>query len=373
MAETQLQLKSTITSQGQLQLALARVPVPQPKAHEVLVRIEAAPINPSDLAVLINAGDINTLAVSGQGEEAVATMAVPPQALKALAKRLDKGIPVGNEGGGTVVAAGSNCQALLGKTVGVSGGGMYCQYRVVPAASCLAMHPGTDVAAAASSFINPLTALCMVETMRLENHTALVHTAAASNLGQMLVKICQADGVPLVNIVRKPEQVELLQGLGAEWVCNSSAEDFSQQLVQAVAATGATLAFDAIGGGRLAGQILTAMENVASQAMSQWSPYGSEVTKQVYVYGALDLNPIQLNRSFGMCWGVGGWLLPPFLQRLGMERFQVLRRRVADEINTTFASHYTREISLREVLAEEALRSYTKQATGEKYLIRPQA
>ncbi len=372
LPETQLQLRSEITSDGQLRLSLNRIPVPQPKAHEVLVRVDATPINPSDLAVLLGPAAVDSLAVEGAGENAKVTMAVEPRILKAYAARLDKAIPVGNEGSGVVVAAGEQGQGLIGKVVGAAGGGMYCQYRCVPAMACLVMNEGTTVEQAASSFVNPLTSLSMVETMRMENHTALVHTAAASNLGQMLVKICKDDGVPLVNIVRKQEQVDLLKGIGAEYVCNSSDPDFMEQLVNALEKTGATLAFDAIGGGKLASQIITAMEIVASKNMKEWTPYGSDVLKQVYVYGGLDINPIQLNRSFGMTWGVGGWLLTPFLQRLGMERLQELRKRIANEINTTFASHYTQEISLQQALTEETIRSYAKQATGEKYLIRPQ-
>ena len=370
--ETQLQIKSAISSDGKLKLSLDRIPVPTPGPKEVLIRVDATPINPSDLAVLIGPADVSSRTFTGEGESTVVTMDVDPRIVKAMALRVDKAIPVGNEGGGVVVAAGEKAQGLVGKVVGVAGGGMYCQYRCVPAMSCLVMNEGTQVEQAASSFVNPLTSLSMVETMRMEGHTALVHTAAASNLGQMLVKICKADGVPLVNIVRKAEQAALLKELGAEYVCNSSEPTFFEDLINALAATGATLAFDAIGGGKLASQIITAMEIVASKNLPAWTPYGSDVHKQVYVYGGLDISPIQLNRAFGMTWGVGGWLLTPFLQRVGMERLQVLRKRVADEIDTTFASHYTKEISMIDVLTEEAISQYTKQATGEKYLIRPQ-
>ena len=278
-----------------------------------------------------------------------------------------------NEGAGIVVAAGADesAQALIGKTVGMIGGAMYSQYRCVPAKQALVLPDGTAPAEGASCFVNPLTSLGMVETMRLEGHNALVHTAAASNLGQMLQKVCLEDDVPLVNIVRKAEQVELLRGMGASHVCNSSEPTFMKDLTDALIATGATLAFDAIGGGTLAGQILTCMEAAASATGAGYSPYGSATHKQVYIYGGLDRSPIVLTRSFGMAWGVGGWLLFPFLQKIGPEASQKLQRRVAAEIKTTFASSYTREVSLAEALTLEAISVYGKQAAGEKYLINP--
>lgn len=366
------QIRSKITSAGKLELSLATVEVPEPGDDEVVIRIEATPINPSDLGLLIGPADVNSIQVSGSAEDPVVTMDVPENMLKPLAARLDESMPVGNEGAGTVVAAGNNAQALMGKVVGVAGGAMYSEYRVLPASACLVMNEGTSATEAASCFVNPLTALSMVETMRMEGHSALVHTAAASNLGQMLVKICQADQVPLVTIVRKAEHVEILKSLGAEHVCNSSDPSFMDNLVNAIEATGATLAFDAIGGGKLASQILTAMEITASKKEAEYSRYGSSVHKQVYIYGGLDRSPTVLTRSYGMAWSVGGWLLTPFIKRMGPERFQQLRQRVADEIHTTFASHYTREVSLAEALSEEAIKAYSKQATGEKYLIKPQ-
>lgn len=369
---TQQRLVSTLASNGQLTLSLETIPVPTPADHEVLVRIDATPINPSDLALLIGPADVSSLRIAGSQANPVAIMDVAPALLKALAPRLDKPMPVGNEGAGVVVAAGKNAQPLLGKMVGVAAGDMYCQYRCVPAAQCLVMNEGTSAQAAASCFVNPLTSLSMVETMRMEGHKALVHTAAASNLGQMLVRICKADGVPLVNIVRSESQVKLLQALGAEFICNSSAPSFKQDLVEALSTTGATLAFDAIGGGQLASQILTSMEIAINRNSPDYSRYGSSVHKQVYIYGGLDMNPIVLNRNFGMAWGVGGWLLTPFIGRMGMDRFKQLRQRVADEIHTTFASHYTRQLSLAEALSADAISGYSKQATGEKYLILPQ-
>lgn len=366
------QIRSKISSDAKLELSIERIPVPQPGPDEVLIRIEATPINPSDLGLLVGPADVSSMQVSGSADNPVVTMDVPEKMLRAVTPRLDKSLPVGNEGAGVVVAAGENAKDLLGKTVGVAGGQMYSQYRCVPAASCLVMNEGTTPAEAASCFVNPLTSLSMVETMRMEGHKALVHTAAASNLGQMLVKICQADDVPLVTIVRNEKQVEILKSLGAKHICNSSSENFMSDLIKAIDETGATLAFDAIGGGTLAGQILTAMEVVANKNAKNYSPYGSTVHKQVYIYGGLDRSPTVLNRSFGMFWSVGGWLLTPFIARMGQERFQQLRKRVADEINTTFASSYTKEVSLTEALSEEAIKDYTKQATGTKYLIRPQ-
>jgi NADPH2:quinone reductase len=366
-----LQLRSIIKSDGTLELSLQTLPIPQPKDDEVLVRIEASPINPSDLGLLFGAADPSTMRASGTADRPVVTANVPEKLMRAMAARVDKSLPVGNEGAGVVVAAGADAQALIGKTVGVIGGAMYSQYRCLPAKQVLPFPEGTAPAEDASWFVNPLTSLGMVETMRLEGHKALVHTAAASNLGQMLQKVCLADDVPLVNIVRKPEQVELLRSMGASHVCNSSEPTFMKDLTGALIETGATLAFDAIGGGTLAGQILTCMEAGASATGAPYSPYGSTTHKQVYIYGGLDRSPIVLNRSFGMAWGVGGWLLFPFLQRIGPEGAQKLQARVAAEIKTTFASHYTREVSLAEALTLEAIAVYGKQATGEKYLLNP--
>jgi NADPH:quinone reductase len=370
-----LQLRSTIKGDGTLELALATVDIPQPREDEVLVRVEAAPINPSDLGLLFGAADMTTMQAVGSAQSPRITAAVPAGAMPAMAGRLDQSLPVGNEGAGTVVGAGASpaAQALMGKTVAILGGAMYSQYRSIKAAQCLVLPEGTTAKDGASCFVNPLTALGMVETMRLEGHTALVHTAAASNLGQMLCKICLNDGVALVNIVRKPEQAALLRDLGATHVVDSSADDFIEALTQALADTGATLAFDATGGGKLAGQILGCMEAAAVRTAKEYSRYGSNVYKQVYIYGGLDRSPTVLNRNFGMTWGLGGWLLTPFLQKIGPEAAQRLRERVAAEVKTTFASHYTREVSLAEALSPEAIAVYGKQATGEKYLVRPNA
>jgi NADPH:quinone reductase-like Zn-dependent oxidoreductase len=312
--------------------------------------------------------------VTGSGDEAVVTAQIPPQLMRALAGRVDQSLPVGNEGGGVVIEAGSSpqAQALLGKTVGILGGAMYAQYRTVKAADALAVHADATPKDAASCFVNPLTALAMVETMRLEGHTALVHTAAASNLGQMLVKICVKDGVDLVNIVRSVEQSALLKSFGAKYVVDSSTPTFMEDLIAALTATGATIAFDAIGGGKLAGQFLTGMEVAANQrAGGAYSRYGSTTYKQVYIYGGLDTGPTELNRAFGMSWGLGGFLLTPFMQKVGPAEVQRLRQRVADELKTTFASHYTAEISLTEALQPDVMAAYNKKSTGAKYLINP--
>ena len=366
------QIRSEVTKEGKLLIYVESTAMPEPKEDEVLIRIEASPINPSDLGLLIGPADVSSMSVSGEGENAVVTMDIPEGLLRMLETRLDQSLPVGNEGGGVVVKAGhKDLEDLVGKTVGVAGGSMYSQYRCVNAASCFVMQEGVTSAESASCFVNPLTALGMVETMRLENHSALVHTAAASNLGQMLIKICLDEDVPLVNIVRKEEHVEKLNSLGAKFVCNSSKETFMQDLVSALVETGATIGFDATGGGKLSGQILTAMEVAANQTATEYNRYGSNTFKQVYIYGGLDRSPTTLNRAFGFSWGLGGWLLTPFIGRVGPERFEELKQKVADEIKTTFASHYTKEISLEEVLQPENINVYSKQATGEKYLVNP--
>jgi NADPH:quinone reductase len=368
-----LQLRSTVKKDGTLELSLARVATPEPKPEEVVVRVEASPINPSDQGLLFGGADLSTTKVSGTADSPVLTASIAPTAMKAMAGRLDQSLPVGNEGAGVVVQAGAApaAQALLGKTVAILGGAMYSQYRCIKAAQCLVLPTGTTPAEGASSFVNPLTALGMVETMRAEGHKALVHTAAASNLGQMLTKICVKDKVGLVNIVRKPEHVDILKKLGATHVCTSSAPTFMDDLTEALVATGATIAFDAIGGGTLAGQILTAMEIAANRTAKEYSRYGSTVHKQVYIYGGLDRGPTSFNRTFGMAWGIGGWLLTPFLQKIGFEAAQRLRERVAAEIKTTFASTYTKEVSLAEALQLPEVAVYSKLTTGEKYLINP--
>jgi NADPH2:quinone reductase len=376
LPDTALELRSLVTSQGTLELSLHDVPVPTPVANEVLVRVEAAPINPSDLGLLVANADMATATVAGTPERPIVTASLGPGALEALSARLDQSLPVGNEGAGVVVAAGSSeaAQALLGSRVGVAGGAMYTQYRVIDASACLVLPEGATAKDGASSFVNPLTALGMLETMRREGHSGLVHTAAASNLGQMLVKLCAKDGVPLVNVVRKPDQEALLRSLGAVHVVNSTSPTFTAELTEALKATSATLAFDATGGGTLASQILNGMEQAASSTDGAgYSRYGSTVHKQVYIYGGLDTGPTTLTRNFGMAWGIGGWLLTPFLIGAGAEVVARLRARVAAELTTTFASAYTREVSLAGMLRPEAFNAYDKRATGEKFLVTPQA
>ena len=375
-ANSSKEIRSMVTSEGNIEISIAYVDMPIPGDDEVLIEVHAAPINPSDLGLLLSfAADLSTIKVSGSGDETITSMKIHPALMGAMKPRIDQSMPVGNEGSGVVVDAGTNAKEFIGKTVGLAGGSMYSQYRCVPAANCLVMEEGTSPAEAASSFVNPLTALAFIETMKMENHTAIVHTAAASNLGQMLVKICKDDDIPLVNIVRKQEQVDLLKDIGAEHICNTSDPDFMESLVSALVATGATLGFDATGGGNngeLPGQILAAMEVAANKMAKEYSRYGSDTYKQVYIYGGLDQSPTILKRSYGMSWGLGGWLLTPMIGRIGMEKFQAMRARVAKEIKTTFASTYANEVSFEEMLQPETIKSYAKQATGQKYLVNPQ-
>jgi NADPH:quinone reductase-like Zn-dependent oxidoreductase len=368
-----LQLRSLIKKSGEFELSLLDVATPEPGPDEIVVRIEAAPLNPSDIGLLLGPADMANAAASGTKDNRVVKARVPDAAMKAMAGRLDASLPVGNEGAGIVVKAGDSdaARALLGKTAAMIGGAMYAQYRCIKIADCLILADGVTPTEGASSFVNPLTALGMVETMRREGHMALVHTAAASNLGQMLNRICIKDGIGLVNIVRSAQQEKLLRGIGAAHVCDSSAPGFIEDLTKALVATGATLAFDAIGGGKLVSQILNAMEAAVNSKAKTYSRYGSNVHKQVYIYGGLDLRPTELSRGFGMAWGVGGWLLFPFLQKIGAADAARLRARVAAEIRTTFASGYTRIISLHEALELETIAAYAKRATGEKFLINP--
>ena len=363
------QLRSLVTADGELRLSIETVPTPVPGANEVLVRMEAAPINPSDIGLLIATADVS----KAERDGAIVTAPIPEATMGGLTARVGESMPVGNEGCGTVVAAGEapDEQALIGHMVAIIGGATYAEYRAVPTMMLIDLPTGTTAAQGASCFINPLTALAMVETMRTEGHTALVHTAAASNLGQMLNRICLADGVQLVNIVRRPEQATLLRDQGAQIVCDSSQPTFTKDLTAALTTTGATIAFDAIGGGKLVSQILGCMEAAANANATEYSRYGSNVYKQAYIYGALDRGPTELIRTFGLSWGLGGFLLMPFLQKAGLEVMLRLRQRVIDELTTTFASHYTDEVSLADTLDPDTIRKYARQATGEKFLIRP--
>jgi NADPH2:quinone reductase len=367
------QLHSTVHENSTVTLALVEADLPAPGLDDVVVRMEAAPINPSDLGVMFARADMNTIVRDASVAAHAVRATLSPEAMQAAAGRVGLTIPAGNEGGGVVVAAGTSdaAQALLGKVVGVRGGAMYAQYRCIAAQECLVLPDGTASVDAASCFVNPLTALGMVETMRMEGHTGLVHTAAASNLGQMLQKICTADGIPLVNIVRKPEQAELMRRIGATYVCDTSQPTFTDDLTNALVDTGATLGFDATGGGELASQILAAMEAAANRNAKAFSRYGSTVHKQVYVYGSLEGGPTLLHRTYGMSWGVGGWLLTNFLRQISLETADQLKKRVATEIKTTFASHYTKVVSLAGALEPDEIAQYSKRATGQKYLIDP--
>jgi hypothetical protein len=371
--KTALQLRSLAKASGELELSLAEVLVPEPGPDDVLIRVEATPINPSDLGLLVGGADMSSAKSSGTKEQPVVTANIPPPALRAMAARLDQSMPVGNEGAGVVVKAGSSpaAQALLGKMVAGLGGEMYSQYRMLNVAQCLPLPDGTSAKDGASCFVNPLTALSFVETMKMQGRTGIVHTAAASNLGQMLVKICQKDNVPLVNIVRKKEQADILKGLGAKYIVDSTSPTFMEDLITALAETKTTLGFDAIGGGPLAGQLLVTMEAAASRNMKEFSRYGSGQETQVYIYGRLDMSQTTVPPGVGFAWNLSGYLLTPFLQKAGPEVRARMRQRVVDELTTTFASHYTAEISLAEALDLKTLQAYNAKATGEKYLINP--
>ncbi len=373
LPDTNLTMLTLVKPEGELVVSLERRPMPTPKSHEVLVQILATPINPSDLGLLFGAADMSTARASIRDGLPQITADIPPAGMRAMGGRIGEALAIGNEGCGTVVAAGDSpeAQALLGKTVALIGGEIFAEYRCLPAQMCMVLPDGTDPKDGASCFVNPLTSLAFTEVMKAEGHSAIVHTAAASNLGQMLVKICAKDGIPLVNIVRSDAQVEILKSIGATHIVNSSADDFIDQLVAAIVVTGATIGFDAIGGGKLAGQILSAMEVAAVKRMATYSRYGSDTFKQVYIYGALDLGPTILNRAFGLTWSLSGFLLTPFLQKAGMETNLRLRARVVHELTTTFKSHYSHEISLTEALSLDVAHAYNAKRTGEKYLIRP--
>ena len=378
-----LQLQSLVKD-GSVELSLIESTVPSPKEDEVVVRIVAAPINPSDVYTILSGGDASKAVASGTKERPVATAPISAAAmgLSSVAGRVGQPVFPGNEAGGVVVAAGSSAaaQALIGKVVGVWGGAMYSEYRVLkvtgtPIPPAVPMKAGITPTQAAACFVNPLTALGMVETMKLEKHKGLLHTAAASNLGQMLVKICLADGIPLVNVVRKPEQAELLKKIGAKYVCDSSQATFEKDLEQALYETGATLAFDAVSGGTLSSTIFSAMEKASirreAEAGGEYNRYGSNTMKQLYIYGRLDPGPITLAPTFGFSWGMGGWLLIPFMLKAGKEVSESMIKRVVDEIDTTFVSGYTDEITLQEALDVGVVAKFAKTATGQKYLVRP--
>ena len=374
LPETNLTMLTLAKPEGELEVYFERRPMPEPKPHEVLVKVLTTPINPSDLGLLFGGADMSSARVGTRDGLPMITADIPPPGMRAMASRIGDALPIGNEGCGVVVKAGSSpeAQALMGKTVALLGGEMYAEYRCLPVQMTMPLPDGTDPVDGASCFVNPLTSLAFTETMRMENHSAIVHTAAASNLGQMLVKICAKDGIPLVNIVRSDAQVEILKSIGAKYIVNSSADDFMDRLIDAIVETGATIGFDATGGGKLAGQILTAMEAAAVKRMTTYSRYGSDTFKQVYIYGALDLSPTTFSaRSFGLTWALGGFLLTPFMAKAGMETVGRMRKRVVDELTTTFKSHYSHEISLTDALSLDVAQAYNAKRTGEKYLIKP--
>lgn len=365
-----LELRSLVTEDGRLELSLQEVDAPEPGPDQVVVRVEAAPIHPSDIGLLLGPADLGALATGGSADRPVVTAPIPPERRARLALRVGQSVPVGNEGAGVVVRAGGDALHMLGKTVAIVGGGMYTQYRTLDATDCVILPPGVTPAEGAACFVNPMTALSLVETARMEGYKGLIHTAAASVLGQMLVRICQADGVPLVNVVRSSAQVELLRGLGAEHVVDSSSPEFMRDLTEAISATGALVAFDAVGGGELPNQLLTAMDAAISRDVTGYSRYGVATHKQVYIYGGLDPRPTVIDRTFGLYFGVSGFMLGSFLQRIGPDRAR-LQARIVAELATTFASRYVAEVSLAEALSPEVITAYAKRATGEKYLINP--
>lgn len=372
LPDTFKQLRTLVTENGKLELSLADVKMPTPGDTDIVIRVEATPINPSDLGLLVGAGDLSTLRNEGSKDNPKLVADISGAGMRAMQARIGQSLAVGNEGAGTVVAAGSSdaAQVLMGKKVTGLGGEFYGEYRMLNVAQVMELPEDASARDGASCFVNPLTALSFPETMRMEGHKALIHTAAASNLGQMLNKICIADGVPLVNVVRKPEQEKILRDLGAQHVVNSSSDTFMEDLIKAIAETKATLAFDAVGGGPLAGQLLTAME-AAANIGAEYSRYGSADPKHVYIYGRLDLSPTMIPPGVGMAWSAGGYLLTYFLQKIGAEGREKLRKRVMAELKTTFASHYTDEISLAEALDPDTLQNYNAKRTGEKFLINP--
>lgn len=364
------QWRSRISAQGELTLTLDDVALPEPTADEVIVRVDAAPINPADLGLLFGPADRASLVFEQHDGKPSIRGRVPDSRLATVQARLDQALPLGNEGAGMVIAAGIDAQHLLGRVVALRDR-MFTTHRLAKAADCLPMRDGISAEQAAAALINPMTALGMVETLRREGHRGLIHTAAASNLGQMLVKLCLADGIPLINIVRHPEQVDLLRALGATHVLDSSAPGFNTALIDAIEATGATLAFDAIGGGSTADTLLAAMEAALLRTTGGYSRYGSPVHKQVYVYGMLDPSPRVLSGGYGMAWGIGGWLMSWCLASLDEADRQRLRERVIAEIDTTFASQYALRLPLAQALSADAVKVYGTPRTGQKVLLLP--
>lgn len=368
-----LQIRSKVNDDATIRISLEPVEITEPSGNEVVVRVEAAPVNPSDLGLMLGGVPADTFTPCGDGEMPALCAPIPEGTFARLQNRVGQSLPVGLEGMGTVLAAGPDASNLLGKKVSMFGSGIYSQYQKMSADSCLVLPDDVNPESGAAAFANPVTALAMVDTMHREGHTAMVHTAAASNLGQMMVRICKADGIALVNIVRSEEQVRILKDLGAEFVCNSSLPSFTEDLIEAIRETGATLAFDAVGGGDLASQILSAMEKAVNQGNKPYSRYGSDVYKHVYVYGGLDPSPLVLHKDFGLAWGLSGWLVTTVLAKIGPEAADLLKARVLRELDTTFASKFGQSVGLIGLFEPEKLVAAGARSTGGKFLIEPNA
>ena len=366
-----LELRSTIAADGCLCISFAETAIGDPAADEVVVQVEATPINPSDLLLLLGPVDPDTIVSAIYDGLPELRAKVLPAALPSVRSRIGKSLVPGNEGAGLVVAAGANALDFVGKRVGMRGGGMYTEFRKLPVRDCMVLPDDATSADGASMFINPLTALCFLETMRMEQHHALIHFAAASSLGQMLNRLCIVDGIPLINIVRNADHAAILAADGATSILDSSNPAFEAQLTEEVAKSGATLCFDAIGGGRQASVALAAMEAAAARNSTEYDRYGTDIFKQIYVYGLLDRTPTVLDHWVGFAWSVGGWLLGHRLRQIGPERAAALQQRVVAELKTSFRTSYTRTLTLRETLSADVARAYHRKATGEKYLITP--
>ena len=362
------QLFTTLESDGTLTLQIEDVTFPEPKDNQVLVKMEAAPINPSDLAILTGAADFENAEYSPG--KVVAKM---PEPFNSGSKaRHGKKLPAGNEGAGTVVATGDGdaAKALMGQRVACVPGNAFSQYAIADAKMCLPLGDHS-AEAGASSFVNPMTALGFAENAKMEGQGAILHTVGASNLGQMLNRICLEDGLGLVNIVRKDDQAELLKSQGATHIVNSSGDDFMGQLRSAIEDTGAFFGFDPIGGGKMVDSCFKAMEQVAVANMTEYSRYGSNQAKRMFIYGRLDVSPTTLTPSYGFGWTLSGWLLFPFLQQAGQETMGRMRKRVLDNLTTTFASNYKAKVDLEAMLTKDAILDYREMKTGQKYLVTP--
>lgn len=368
MTTTGKQLFSTLESDGTLTVAVEEVTFSDPTGNQVLVKMEAAPINPSDLLVLTGAADLGNADYS----PGKLVAKVPEPFTTGSKARLGLKLAIGNEGAGTVVAAGDSdmAKALVGQRVSCVSGHAFSQYCIADATMCVPLGDYT-AEQGASAFVNPMTALGFAETAKADGQRAIVHTAAASSVGQMLIKICAEDGIELVNIVRKADHVNLLKGLGARYVVNSSDDDFKARLFDAIDATGAFYGFDPIGGGRAVDGVLAAMEKVAVSRMPEYSRYGSTQAKRMFIYGRLDPSPLVLGGSYGTGWTLSDWFLTPFLQRAGMETVGRMRRRVLENLTTTFASSFKERVDLEQMLTREAVAGYSAKKTGEKYLVTP--